>query len=233
MGGNLYESVFKKTEITISYPYSYSGSSNPIGDQLTYIVGREDLNKEIEINPYINDVLIFDFYIKDKKETFKVQLDSGKYTGQDIVSQLQEKISQQLNDKGLDTNMLQVQIGANEGDILDFAKPRISPELMRINTITIHKASFANKALGRLDKAIGFVSSERGRIGATQNRLESIIRNNENYEENLQASESRVRDLDMAKEMMEHIKQSIIHQASSAILAQANQIPGSVLQLLK
>lgn len=125
------------------------------------------------------------------------------------------------------------QVGANSGGALMFDKPRVSIELMRINTITVHKTSFANKALGRLDNAINYVFKERGRIGATQNRLESIIRNNENYEENLTVSESRIKDLDMAKEVMELTKQQILQQVTHAMAAQANQQHRIVLQLLK
>ena len=110
------------------------------------------------------------------------------------------------------------QIGANSGDILIFDRPRISTELMRINTITIHKPSYANKALRRLDNAINYLSSEKGRIGAVQNRLSSIIRNNENYEENLTAAESRIKDLDMAKETLEYTKQKILQQAMQIVL---------------
>jgi flagellin len=70
-------------------------------------------------------------------------------------------------------------------------------------------------------------------LGATQNRLEHTIKNLDNASENLQAAESRVRDVDMAKEMMELTKQNILQQASQAMLAQANQAPQGVLQLLR
>lgn len=83
------------------------------------------------------------------------------------------------------------QIGANSGQGLNFEKSRVSTELLRINTITIYKSKHANKALERLDNAIGEVSSEGARIGATNNRLEHIINNNLNYEENLTAVKIR------------------------------------------
>lgn len=102
------------------------------------------------------------------------------------------------------------QIGANAKETLIFNKSRVSNELMRINTITILNERSSEKALSRLDNAINYVSKERGRIGATQNRLESIIRNNENYKENILAAESRIRDGDLAKEIAELTKKSDI-----------------------
>lgn len=91
----------------------------------------------------------------------------------------------------------------------------------------------AGKSLEKLDKAIASVSSERGKLGAVQNRLEHTINNLSTSSENLTAAESRIRDVDMAKEMMEQTKNSILSQASQAMLSQANQQPQNVLQLLR
>ncbi|MEH7384262.1 flagellin [Bacillus sp. JJ1521] len=77
------------------------------------------------------------------------------------------------------------------------------------------------------------MSEKRATFGAQQNRLEHILNNNENYKENLQASESRIRDVDMASEMMNLTKRNILTQASQAMLAQANGQPQAILQLLR
>jgi len=90
----------------------------------------------------------------------------------------------------------------------------------------------ANKALTVIDEAIKQVSNERSKLGAVQNRLEHSIANLGTSAENLQASESRVRDVDMEEEYMEFVKNSIIQQASTSMLAHANMAPQSVLQLL-
>jgi len=90
-----------------------------------------------------------------------------------------------------------------------------------------------NKALSGVDKAINMVSTLRSKLGANQNRLEYTIKNLDNAAENLQAAESRIRDTDMAKEMVEFTKQNILQQAAQAMLAQANQAPQGVLQLLR
>lgn len=91
----------------------------------------------------------------------------------------------------------------------------------------------ATNAISVLDNAIEKVSQERAKLGAIQNRLEHSIRNLDTSAENLQAAESRIRDVDMAKEMMEFTKNNILQQAATAMLAQANQAPQGVLQLLR
>ena len=89
----------------------------------------------------------------------------------------------------------------------------------------IHTVEFAAKALARLDDALSNVSGERGRLGALHNRLEAAIQHSGIYQENLAAAESRIRDADMALEIMEHIKASILQQSASAMLVHANLAP--------
>jgi flagellin len=94
-------------------------------------------------------------------------------------------------------------------------------------------ADAAGRAITAIDTAIKSVSSERAKLGAAQNRLEFTTNSLSSTSQNLTAAESRIRDVDMAKEMMESSKNSILAQASQAMLAQANQQPQSVLQLLR
>lgn len=84
-----------------------------------------------------------------------------------------------------------------------------------------------------IDTAIDAVNTSRSALGALQNRLESTVRNLNATQENLQAAESRIRDVDMAKEMMTFTKDNILTQAAQSMLAQANQVPQGVLQLLR
>ncbi len=93
--------------------------------------------------------------------------------------------------------------------------------------------SVANALITTVNSALTNVSTERAKLGAIQNRLEHTIKNLDTGAENLQASESRIRDVDMAKEMMNFTKQMILNQAAQAMLAQANQAPQGVLQLLR
>ena len=99
--------------------------------------------------------------------------------------------------------------------------------------LSISTKEDASNSIAVLDKAINSVSSERAKLGAVQNRLEHTINNLGTASENLTAAESRIRDVDMAKEMMEQTKNNILAQAAQAMLAQANQQPQGVLQLLR
>jgi flagellin len=100
-------------------------------------------------------------------------------------------------------------------------------------TLSVATSSGANEAIKRIDDAITAVSSQRSSLGAWQNRLDHTIKNLDTSAENLQAAESRIRDVDMAKEMMNFTKNNILQQAAQAMLAQANQAPQGVLQLLR
>ena len=91
----------------------------------------------------------------------------------------------------------------------------------------------ATKAIDTIDKAIEAVSKERSKYGAIQNRLEYSISNTDNAAENIQSAESRIRDVDMAKEMMNYSKTNILMQASQSMLSQANSSTQSVLSLLQ
>ncbi|WHY88391.1 flagellin Hag [Neobacillus novalis] len=101
------------------------------------------------------------------------------------------------------------------------------------NAIDLTSSTAAATALGKIDIAIGKVSTERANLGATQNRLEFTTNNLAATSQNLSSAESRIRDVDMAKEVMESSKNGILAQAAQAMLAQANQAPQSVLQLLR
>jgi len=100
-------------------------------------------------------------------------------------------------------------------------------------SLDLSSADKASAAISVIDDAIVSVSAERSKLGAYQNRLEHTINNLNTSAENLTAAESRVRDVDMAKEMMEFTKNNILNQAATAMLAQANQQPQGVLQLLR
>jgi flagellin len=99
--------------------------------------------------------------------------------------------------------------------------------------LTLADPDQANTAIGRLDTALKAVNKQRADLGAYQNRLDLAVKGIDTSAENLQASESRIRDADMAKQMVDFQKNQILTQASQAMLAQANQSTQNVLQLLR
>lgn len=124
---------------------------------------------------------------------------------------------------------LNMQIGANEGQSMYVSISDMRAAALGVNAIDVTTASAAGSAITTINNAIETVSSERSKLGAYQNRLEHTINNLNTSSENLQASESRIRDVDMAKEMMTYSKTNILSQAAQAMLAQANQQPQGVL----
>jgi Flagellin and related hook-associated proteins len=131
------------------------------------------------------------------------------------------------------SNVLTFQIGANTGQSTTLGIDNMSATELGINNLDLTKQSTANSAIKTIDEAIANVSSQRAKLGAVQNRLEHTINNLGTSAENLTSAESRIRDVDMAKEMMEFTKNNILSQAAQSMLAQANQQPQSVLQLLQ
>ncbi|MDD3395009.1 MAG: flagellin [Anaerotignum sp.] len=109
----------------------------------------------------------------------------------------------------------------------------MSAKSLGIEGISVASQTGASSAIDKIKAAINTVSSTRGDLGAVQNRLEHTISNLGVATENMTAAESRIRDVDMAEEMMEFTKNNILTQASQAMLAQANQLPQGVLQLLQ
>ncbi|MEY4229429.1 MAG: hypothetical protein RLZZ362_278 [Actinomycetota bacterium] len=125
------------------------------------------------------------------------------------------------------------QVGANSGDTINLVIQGVSTTALAISGINVTTDAGAAAALTSLDAAISSVSSNRGTLGAIQNRFESMINNLSVTTENLMASESRIRDLDMATEMVSFTKNQVLQQAGTAMLGQANQIPQTILSLLR
>lgn len=127
------------------------------------------------------------------------------------------------------------QIGANgtEDQQVSLLVGDMSSTGLSISGISVATQDDANSAISLIDNAINTVSGTRADLGALQNRLEHTVNNLGVTNENLTAAESRIRDVDMAKEMMEYTKNNILSQAAQAMLAQANQQPQGVLQLLQ
>lgn len=126
-----------------------------------------------------------------------------------------------------------LQIGANGGQNIGFTISTISTSDLGISGMAVSTQASATAAIASLDSAISILNTQRANMGAIQNRLEQTINRLGVTAENLQAAESRIRDADMAAEMIFFTKNQILQQSGTAMLSQANQAPQSVLQLLK
>jgi flagellin len=123
-------------------------------------------------------------------------------------------------------------IGANSSQTMSVSISSMTASGLGLSGITMSAQASAETAITNIDAAVKTVSDQRAALGAVQNRLEHTINNLTATNENITAAESRIRDVDMASEMVNYTKQNILAQASTAMLAQANQMPQSVLQLL-
>ena len=130
---------------------------------------------------------------------------------------------------------LTLQIGANEGQTMKLSIGNMSAKALGVsgNSVDISTQDGASEATTTIDNAIKKVSAQRSTLGAVQNRLEHTISNLDTSSENLQTAESRIRDVDMAEEMVTYSKNSILQQAAQSMLAQANQSTQGVLSLLQ
>ena len=134
-----------------------------------------------------------------------------------------------FNGKALKSFKGKLQIGANKGDTMGITvKVKVS-----VKSILVTANSTAGKTISAVQAAIKSVSAQRSKLGAIQNRLEYTVNNLENYSENLTDAESRIRDTDMATEMVNYSKANIVQQAAQSMLAQANQSNQGVLSLLQ
>lgn len=128
---------------------------------------------------------------------------------------------------------MNIQVGANEGQILAMRIPTISLEAIGIHDLDMTTVEGAQHALDRMDQAIEYISSVRGRLGAYENRLEHTQSSLDCTEENMTSAYSRVMDLDMSEEMTEFTSMQVLTEAGTTMVAQANQRPQQILQLLQ
>ena len=133
-----------------------------------------------------------------------------------------------------------LQVGANAKQLISFSISSMSSAGLKVSNGAVaaiisknNTGASITKVISTVDKALTAVSLQRSTLGAIQNRLEHTIANADNTSENLQSAESRIRDLDMAKEMVSYSKSSILQQAGQSMLAQANQATQGVLSLLQ
>ncbi|MGM0471742.1 MAG: flagellin [Bacillota bacterium] len=154
----------------------------------------------------------------------------------ELTSQINDIAEQtQFNTKNLldgSASGVEFHVGANKGESMSLSIDDMSGSGLSVTGVSVTTQTDANSAISTIDDAITQVSSERSKLGAKQNRLEHTINNLSTSEENLTSANSRIKDVDMANEMMNLSKDRILNQAGTAMLAQANQKSQGVLQLL-
>lgn len=163
----------------------------------------------------------------------------GNY--QDEIDQLQEEIdriatSTKFNDTALldgSFNNKNMQVGTSATETISVSISGMQTNALGVDTVNVSSQTGASTAIEDINDAIKTVSKTRSGLGAMQNRLEHTINNLDTTAENLSAANSRIRDTDMAKEMMKYTQTNVLVQSAQAMLAQANQQPQSVLQLLQ
>lgn len=211
------------TQLSISVNYNSNGTPRSMDIHSipeSYII----VNKHPQLTYSYNGITID---VSDKI----INTNSGGHQHQGTIS-----LTDGNNDGSINNdidNSLVLQTGANAEQNMKIQIANISSASLGVNAVSVLNNSSAENAITTFDKAINFVSSERSKLGAYQNRLEHTYSTVINTSENLQSAESRIRDTDIAKEMLIFTKNNILTQASQVMLAQANQSTSGVIQLLK
>ncbi|MBP3274546.1 MAG: flagellin FliC3 [Butyrivibrio sp.] len=154
-------------------------------------------------------------------------------TGKEIKIQIDESFNGTLNLELTGKGAMTMQVGANEGQTLDIRIPKISLSTLGLYNLDLANEVGAREGIESLKNAIVQVSSIRANLGAYQNRLEHTVSNLDITVENMTAAYSRIMDVDMAEEMTTYSTQQVLSQAGISMMAQANERPSQVLQLLQ
>lgn len=191
--------------------------------------GREGFNNTAVLTTKGNTVTITD----NGGFSMEYKLDSDQFPGLDPSAAAGVPDFKKVTAEVKDIGMMTIHVGANEGQIMDVNIPKVSLETLGLDLINTNTRVGCGKAITSADKAISVISSIRSSLGAYQNRMDSTIANLSVSEENMTTAISRIEDTDMAAEMTEYTKLTVLTQAATAMVAQANERPQTVLQLLQ
>ena len=174
-------------------------------------------------------------YSGDEEITFSFGEYTDSTTGTTGTTASKLGLTNKTSGSSISNKGITLQIGANEGQTMNFTLDEMSADALGVagKNVDLSTQDSAQKATTAIDAAIKKVSASRGKMGAVQNRLEHTINNLDTAAENLQTAESRIRDTDMAEEMVNYSKNNILAQAGQSMLAQANQSNQGVLTLLQ
>ena len=219
-----------KVEIDIDQLMAVTDKDKDLIDQTPSVLKATDCTKNSTGTAMDQTAGYKAFFDKDANK-LTIEGQDGFSIELEIASNKSGTINVDLDIMGI--GAMTMQVGANEGQTLDMKIPKVSLESIGIANIDLSTQDGALDALSRMNDAIDFISSVRGRLGAYQNRLEHTEKSLDCTEENMTASYSRIMDLDMAEEMTEYSSMQVLTQAGTTMVAQANQRPSQVLQLLQ
>ncbi|MBQ8279897.1 MAG: flagellin [Roseburia sp.] len=252
VSGSAAFSVFYQTEGELEP--AYLGGTKDISEGVTIKDGENDLTFNVDGTNYTINIPTGDYTaeeIIDKMNelltaqsipavaenydnTIRLTYPSlGKHKISAASGGAKEEVFLQENGETGERKGVMIQLGPNAKNNVEIDRPLMNTSFLKINSIAITKPKYANKALRRLDDALERVSEIRSTFGSMQNRLEHAVANNENTSENTQAAESRIRDADMAEEMMNNTKYAILQQATEAMMSHAKVQAQNIIKLLQ
>lgn len=241
-----YDTNDKKAENALKYFGLYNPSNTTPSTSGSIKTIKSDSQKDAEVNLRPNtkstasDAKKFSSSatasIDGKKVTIKDNngfemsflLDSNSST-----ESVSAKDPDNLEIKVTDIGKMAFHVGSNKDQVIETEIPSISAKSLYLDQINVNSHDSASRAISLVDDAITQVSSIRATLGAAQNRLEHTYDTNNSTSENINSAVSRIRDTDMATEMVEYTKDNVLQQAGTSVLSQANELPQMALQLLQ
>jgi flagellin len=205
-------------KVSLGEGFDKTALTHSDGDRVT-ITDRDGFEMTIKVNGYVSHTGYTDSVIESADGATEMSISDGE--------EAESKLTV------LDIGEMVLQIGANTFQTLDVSIPTMNTETMGLVNLNLRTSQTSEVSLGRVDKAITFVTSVRSKLGAYQNRLEHSILNLDESSEDMTSAMSRIQDVDMAKEMTNYTQHSVLSQAGTSVLAQANERPQTVLQLLQ
>ena len=254
VSGNAAFEIFYQTDGSLEQ--AYITGTKDVSNGVTIPAGEEDLTFEVDgttysitipANDYTADEIVAEINnalqgvnapIKAEVVEGKLRIKHKKMGEHDIKNPTGSAVNNIFHsENGIKEpktdRYVKLSSSTEESDKIKLDTPVFNTCFMKINSVCISQEKYARKALERINDALQYISNIRSSFGSTQNRLEHALRNNQNTAENLQAAESQIRDMDMAKGMVALSNHNIIEQAGQAMLAQANQLQQGVLALLR
>jgi flagellin len=221
------------TAITVTVPAAAAGASaKDIADGMNTAIttalkgaGQGFTGDEIHVSAQVASDGSGATFKADGAKSFTLGNDSGVLSGNGMTAGASASKP--------NANSGQFQVGANSGETLNISIGSVSASALGTANLDLSAEGGADKAIGAVDSAITSISDQRATLGAYQNRFEHTINNLNVSVENLSASESRIRDTDMASEMVQFTRSQILTQAGTSMLSQANQASQNVLSLLR